>query len=142
MKYRTQPRLRLVKAQSSSTLTGSHSPDCHEELSKARPTSPGAQASPFLRLRSLLAIPALLVCLLGISLVGAALSPGNQSFEAKWADWLRAHHAGLVARRFEELYYSATAPAKRGRTEEPQQGAGDGRRHHYDHRPACCGCPQ
>ena len=67
-----------------------------------------------LRLRSLFAIPALLICLLGISLVGAALTPGNQDFEAKWADWLRAHHAGLVAQRFEELYYSATAPAKGG----------------------------
>jgi hypothetical protein len=66
------------------------------------------------RLRSLLAVPALLICLLGISLVGAALSPGNQDFEAKWADWLRAHHAGLVAQRFEELYYSATAPSKGG----------------------------
>ena len=41
----------------------------------------------------------------GVSLVGAALSPENVSFEAKWADWLRAHHAGLVAQRFEELYY-------------------------------------
>jgi hypothetical protein len=55
-----------------------------------------------------------LICLLGISLVGAALSPGNQDFEAKWADWLRAHHAGLVAQRFEEIYYSATAPSKGG----------------------------
>jgi hypothetical protein len=43
------------------------------------------------------------------------MSPGNQSFEAKWADWLRAHHGGLVAQRFEELYYSAAAPAKGGR---------------------------
>lgn len=66
------------------------------------------------RWRWLAAVPALLVCLLGVSLAGAALSPGNQSFEAKWADWLRAHHAGLVAQRFEELYYSATAPAKGG----------------------------
>jgi hypothetical protein len=46
--------------------------------------------------------------------VGAALSPGNVSFEAKWADWLRAHHAGLLAQRFEELYYSAIAPSKGG----------------------------
>ncbi len=61
-----------------------------------------------------MAIPALLICLLAISLVGAALTPGNQDFEAKWADWLRAHHAGLVAQRFEEIYYSATAPAKGG----------------------------
>ena len=53
--------------------------------------------------------------LLGVSLVGAAVSPGNVSFEAKWADWLRAHHAGLLAQRFEEVYYSAVAPAKGGR---------------------------
>jgi len=65
-------------------------------------------------LRTLLVIPALLVCLLGVSLAGAALTPGNQSFQAKWADWLRAHHAGLVAQRFEEIYYSATAPPKGG----------------------------
>ena len=45
------------------------------------------------------------------------MTPGNQSLEAKWADWLRAHHAGLLAQRFEEIYYSATAPAKsRSRT--------------------------
>ncbi len=67
------------------------------------------------RLRLLLVIPVLGVVLLGVSLAGAALTPGNQSFEAKWADWLRAHHAGLVAQRFEELYYSATAPSKGGR---------------------------
>src|ERR1039458_1968346 len=68
-----------------------------------------------LRLRSLLIVPALVAVLLAVSLAGAALTPGNQSFEAKWADWLRAHHAGLVAQRFEEIYYSATAPAKGGR---------------------------
>ena len=69
----------------------------------------------FLRWRALLVVPALATLLLGVSLAGAALTPGNQSFEAKWADWLRAHHAGLVAQRFEEIYYSATAPAKGGR---------------------------
>jgi hypothetical protein len=63
----------------------------------------------------LLLVPALLAGLLGVSVAGAALTPGNQSLEAKWADWLRAHHAGLVAQRFEEFYYSATAPAKGGR---------------------------
>ncbi len=67
-----------------------------------------------LRLRSLLVVPALVGVLLAVSLAGAALTPGNQSFEAKWADWLRAHHAGLVAQRFEEIYYAATAPAKGG----------------------------
>jgi hypothetical protein len=68
-----------------------------------------------IRWRTLLLIPALLVVLLGVSVVGAAMSPGNQDFEAKWADWLRAHHAGLLAQRFEEIYYSATAPAKGGK---------------------------
>jgi hypothetical protein len=67
------------------------------------------------RLRLLLLVPALAVVLLGISLAGAAMTPGNQNFEAKWADWLRAHHAGLVAQRVEEIYYSATAPSKGGR---------------------------
>ena len=87
----------------------------------------------FVRWRYLLAVPALLACLLGVSIVGAALTPGNQDFAAKWADWLRAHHAGLVAQRFEELYYSAIAPAKGGRAEEPQQGPRDGCRpdEHY-----------
>ena len=60
-------------------------------------------------------IPGILVLLLGVSLVGTAVSPGNVSFEAKWADWLRAHHAGLLAQHFEELYYSAVAPPKGGR---------------------------
>ncbi len=69
----------------------------------------------FLRWRTLLAVPALALCLLGISLVGAALSPGNSSFEAKWADWLRANHAGFLAQQVEQVYYSLTAPPKGGR---------------------------
>ncbi|MGH9105180.1 MAG: phosphodiester glycosidase family protein [Acidimicrobiales bacterium] len=62
----------------------------------------------------MLAIPAVLACLLGASLLGAAITPGNQDFEAKWADWLRAHHAGLLAQQFEQMYYSAVAPRKGG----------------------------
>jgi hypothetical protein len=58
--------------------------------------------------------PAVVVVLLGISVVGAATTPGTQSFSAKWADWLRAHHAGLIAQRVEEIYYSLEAPAKGG----------------------------
>ena len=68
-----------------------------------------------LRWRYLLVVPGLLACLLGVSVAGAALTPGNESFEAKWADWLRAHHAGLVAAdASKRFYYSATAPAKGG----------------------------
>lgn len=69
-----------------------------------------------LRFRSVVVlVPAVAACLLSVSLVGAALTPGNQDFEAKWADWLRANHAGWLAQKFEEIYYSATAPAKGGR---------------------------
>ncbi|HTW10812.1 MAG TPA: hypothetical protein VME46_25155 [Acidimicrobiales bacterium] len=57
--------------------------------------------------------------------MGAALSPGNQSFEAKWADWLRAHHAGLVSQRFEELYYSGTGPGQGRPARGPQLRTGD-----------------
>ena len=48
---------------------------------------PSRRRRRLLRLRSLLvAVPALAAGLLAVSLVGAALSPGNQDFEAKWAD--------------------------------------------------------
>ena len=77
---------------------------------------PSRRRRRLLRLRSLLvAVPALAAGLLAVSLVGAALSPGNQDFEAKWADWLRANHAWLLAQKFEESYYSSTAPVKGGR---------------------------
>jgi hypothetical protein len=69
----------------------------------------------FLRWRTLLVLPVLAAILLGVSVVGAALTPGNQSLEAKWADWLRAHHAGWFAQHFEEIYYSLQAPPKGGR---------------------------
>jgi hypothetical protein len=69
----------------------------------------------FLRWRVLAILPALAGILVGVSLLGAALAPGNQSLEAKWADWLRAHHAGWFAQHFEEIYYSLQAPAKGGR---------------------------
>jgi hypothetical protein len=61
------------------------------------------------------AVVAAAVCLLvGVSLIGAATTPGNQSFTAKWADWLRAHHAGAVVSPLEQWYYSSQAPAKGG----------------------------
>src|SRR5487761_1313647 len=64
--------------------------------------------------RYLLIPPVLVVCLLGVSLAGAAMTPGNQNLEAKWADWLRSHHAGFVAQHMEEIYYPLTAPSKGG----------------------------
>lgn len=49
------------------------------------------------------------------SVVGAVTTPGNTSFTAKWADWLRAHHAAMVANQLEQWYYDAKAPAPGGR---------------------------
>lgn len=66
------------------------------------------------RLRRLRLIP-LVVILFGFwSLVGASSTPGNQSFSAKWADWMRGHHAGVFINHFEAFYYSRNAPAKGG----------------------------
>jgi hypothetical protein len=67
---------------------------------------------------ALLAIVVVTVALGSISLVGALRTPGNQSFQAKWADWLRAHHAGLIASAVEQYYYSHNAPPKGGRPAE------------------------
>ncbi|HET9058954.1 MAG TPA: hypothetical protein VFN61_03465, partial [Acidimicrobiales bacterium] len=67
------------------------------------------------RWRYLLAIPGLVLAIFVWTLIGAALTPGNQSLAAKWADYLRANHMGLVAQKFEEVYYSATAPSAGGR---------------------------
>ena len=50
-----------------------------------------------------------------VSLLGAAATPGNQNFKAKWADWLRSHHASFVVNPLERWYYTSHAPAKGGR---------------------------
>lgn len=55
-----------------------------------------------------------LVVFAGASIVGAATTPGNQGFKAKWADWLRAHDAAFVVNPLERWYYSSNAPAKGG----------------------------
>ncbi len=57
-------------------------------------------------------VPFLFFC---FSVVGALRTPGNYSFKAKWADWLRAHHAELVVREFENVYFK-TKQAKKGGT--------------------------
>jgi hypothetical protein len=69
-------------------------------------------------LKRLLIVPAALVSLAvlfaGVSLIGALRTPGNQSFEAKWADWLRSHHAATLANALEQYYYTHNAPPKGG----------------------------
>ena len=57
---------------------------------------------------------AIIALLVATSLIGAATTPGNQSFKAKWADWLRSHHASLLANDIEQYYYNHNAPAKGG----------------------------
>jgi hypothetical protein len=52
--------------------------------------------------------------LIGVSLIGALRTPGNQSFEAKWADWLRSHHMATLANDIETYYYQHHAPPKGG----------------------------
>lgn len=70
------------------------------------------------RLRRLLLIPVtalvLVVLFFAASLVGALRTPGNQNFQAKWADWLRSHDAAFIANRLESYYYSHNAPSKGG----------------------------
>jgi hypothetical protein len=48
-------------------------------------------------------------------MIGAARSPGNAPFEAKWADWLRSHHLAALVTPLESWYYNVEAPAKGGR---------------------------
>ena len=70
-------------------------------------------------LHSVLALVAALVLVVGAlgtwSVVGAYSSPGNSSFQAKWADWMRAHGMGSLVSSFESYYYKAQQPAKGGR---------------------------
>jgi Phosphodiester glycosidase len=66
-------------------------------------------------LAALMVIVLVVMVLVGVSLWGAWRTPGNQSFEAKWADWLRAHHAAAVANAIEQYYYSHHVPPRGGR---------------------------
>ena len=69
-------------------------------------------------LRRVLALVAVVVAvgviLLSISVVGAMRTPGNENFQAKWADWLRAHHAAALANAVEQYYYDLHVPRKGG----------------------------
>ncbi|MGI8751182.1 MAG: phosphodiester glycosidase family protein [Acidimicrobiales bacterium] len=76
---------------------------------------PERARSRFRRRRLTAAVAGLIVIVFVWSLGGALTTPGNQSFSAKWADWLRAHHAGFAINHIEALYYSHNAPAKGGR---------------------------
>ncbi len=57
----------------------------------------------------------MVVLLAGTALIGAATTPGNESYTAKLADWLRAHHASALVTPIESWYYQSQAPTKGGR---------------------------
>jgi hypothetical protein len=61
----------------------------------------------------LLTILAVMTFLL-VSVIGAWRTPGNENFKAKWADWLRGHHASLVVNHMEAFYYGHHRPPKGG----------------------------
>ena len=64
--------------------------------------------------RALLIIPLIVVFLPAVALMGAMSTPGNQNLQAKWADWLRSHHAVGAANDLEKFYYTHNAPARGG----------------------------
>ncbi len=53
-------------------------------------------------------------CFVAWSVIGAATTPGNYSFKAKWADWLRSHNVGFVVTRLENSYFRSHQPHKGG----------------------------
>jgi hypothetical protein len=59
-------------------------------------------------------VAALFVLFLVVSVFGAASTPGNEDFKAKWADWLRGHDAAFLVNPMEQWYYSSHAPSKGG----------------------------
>lgn len=81
---------------------------------------PGDQPPPMRRQRRrrrwpwILVLPAIILGLGAWSALGAYLTQGNESFSAKWADWLRSHHAAFLANDLEIYYYTHHAPKKGG----------------------------
>src|SRR5579859_4030696 len=70
---------------------------------------------PKLLLRRLLVATACLAAVLvGISVIGALRTPGNEDFKAKWADWLRSHHSSVFVNHLESFYYSHSVPKRGG----------------------------
>lgn len=82
-----------------------------------RPRRPAhRRPRPFVRvILSVLGLLALAVAVVGTwSVVGAYAKPGNESFSAKWADWMRSHSMGPLISSFESYYYTSHEPKKGG----------------------------
>ncbi len=58
----------------------------------------------------LVLVATLPVLFLAVSVFGALRTPGNEDFQAKWADWMRNHRATWFVNRIERRYYSGQAP--------------------------------
>lgn len=92
----------------------------HDSPHDSPPDSPPSSRPPTRRRRSKklwlipLAIPALIGIFLLWSVIGALDTRGNESFYAKWADWMRAHDAAFLVNRAEAYYYTHHAPHKGG----------------------------
>ncbi len=65
-----------------------------------------------------LTVALVLTMQVGISVIGALRTPGNASFKAKWADWLRDHNGNQVVNALETVYFSRDAPGKGGHPKE------------------------
>ncbi|MBO0728979.1 MAG: hypothetical protein J2P57_06940, partial [Acidimicrobiaceae bacterium] len=74
-----------------------------------------APSSSFPGWRLVFVAPLVAALVLVFALFGALAAPGNQSLEAKWADWLRGHHAVGLASDLEKYYYQHNAPKRGGR---------------------------
>ncbi|MDQ6784296.1 MAG: phosphodiester glycosidase family protein [Actinomycetota bacterium] len=66
-------------------------------------------------LRAGFAAGLVLLLLITTALIGAATKPGNESYSAKLADWLRSHHASALVTPIESWYYRSQAPTRGGR---------------------------
>ena len=70
------------------------------------------------RLHTVVAVIASVVVLVGAvgswSVIGAYTRPGNESFSAKWADWMRSHGMGPLISSWESYYYNSHQPKKGG----------------------------
>ena len=98
----------------------SHSPlpPAYEALEPVqRPRNPKRRTT-WTPLRIGLAVTAAVLLLIGSlgawSVIGAATTRGNESFSAKWADWMRAHGLGSLVSSFENYYYTSHQPHKGG----------------------------
>ncbi len=81
----------------------------------SRPTKGAHRRGGRRRWRFVLVGPTVVLGLFLWSVAAAVTTPGNQSFSAKWTDWVRAHGGAGVVSAAENFYYNINAPAKGGR---------------------------